>query len=293
MPLTTNGVKIENEKFTLPFRIILSGSSGAGKTHFAGELLKNPNLFDGKIEFIYYFHPCYLDEAPVDWHESMSVPVSYQTGLPTMELLISMPPNSVIVLDDLMKKCNESETIDQLFRVVSGKRKISVMLMTQNYFGQGPYARNIRNSCNYSVLMRNCCDATINRRAVKAMGLTKAFNLAELECKEKEYPYIFIDQSTKGQVTGYQVYTNIYDHYRKCYSNSGMPSYIIPEKDFLSVFNILQTKNRLVLAQEKNEATISEKPPGINTEKLKEAETSEDSTPRSKPYTRKYRRRRQ
>jgi hypothetical protein len=121
----------------------------------------------------------------VDWHESMSVPVSYQTGLPTMELLTSMPTNSVIALDDLMKKCNESETIDQVFRVLSGKKKISVMLITQNYFGQGPYSRNIRSSCNYSVLMRNCCDATINRRAAKVMGLTKAFYLAELECKEK------------------------------------------------------------------------------------------------------------
>ena len=107
----------------LPFRIILSGSSGAVKTHFAGELLKNFNLFNGKIEFIYYFLPCYLNEAPVDWHESMSVPVSYQTGLPTMELLTSMPTNSVIALDDLMKKCNESETIDQVFRVLSGKKK--------------------------------------------------------------------------------------------------------------------------------------------------------------------------
>jgi hypothetical protein len=288
MPLTTNGVKVENEKLAMPFRMILSGSSGAGKTHFAGELLKNSNLFDGKIDFIYYFHPCYLEEAPVDWHESMKVPVSYQTGLPTMELLTSMPPNSVIVLDDLMKKCNESETIDQLFRVLSGKRKLSVMLMTQNYFGQGHFARNIRNSCNYSVLMRNCCDATINRRAVKAMGLTKAFNLAELECKEKEYPYIFIDQSTKGQVTGYQIYTNIFDHYRKCYSNTGMPSYIIPEKDFLSVFTILQTKNRLVLAQEKNAAPITEKSASTAPENTTETETTEDT--RSSPYTRKYRR---
>jgi hypothetical protein len=296
MPLTTNGVKIENEKLSLPFRIILSGSSGAGKTYFAGQLLENAGLFDGKIEFIYYFHPCYLDEAPVNWHETMNVPVSYQTGLPSLEQLTSMPKNSVIVLDDLMKKCNESEVIDQLFRVLSGKRHLSVMLMTQNYFGQGPFARNIRNSCNYSVLMRNCCDATINRRAVKAMGLTKAFNKAEEDCKDKEYPYILIDQSTKGQVTGYQVYTNIFDYYRKCYSNAGMPSYIIPEKDFLSVFTILQAKNRIVLAQEKNETTIKEKLdiiPIINETKetIQGSEKTEESdSRRTNPYARKYRR---
>ena len=265
MPLTTNAVKKEETKFLGPFRMILSGSSGAGKTYFAGNLLKS-QLFDSHFEFIYYFHPCYLDEAPVNWHETMTVPVSYQTGLPSLEQLTSMPPNSVIVLDDLMDKCNESEVIDQLFRVVSGKRRISVMIMTQNYFAQGKYGRNIRNSCNYAVFLRNCCDATINRRAARAMGLTKPFALAEKDNAEKQYPYIFLDQSQKGQVSGYQTYTNIFDRYMKCYSNGGMPSYIIPEKDFLSVFKILQAKNRIVLAQEKNENTINESSGGEATE---------------------------
>ena len=197
MPLTTNAVKKENEKFIFPFRVILSGSSGSGKTHFAGNLLEN-NQFDKEIEYVYYFHPCYLDEPPVTWHETMDIPVSYQTGLPSLEQLMNMPPNSVVILDDLMDKCNESDTIDQLFRVISGKRNISVMIMTQNYFAPGKFGRNIRNSCNYSVLLRNCCDATINRRAVRAMGLTKPFTLAEQSCSEMEYPYIFVDQSQKG-----------------------------------------------------------------------------------------------
>ena len=238
--------------------MILSGSSGAGKTHLAGELLQN-NIFDSDFEYIYYFHPCYLEEAPVDWHDTMMIPVSYQTGLPSLEQLMSMPPNSVIVLDDLMNKCIDNEIIDQLFRVISGKRKISVMITTQNYFAQGKYGRNIRNSCNYSVLLSNCCDATINLRAVRAMGLTKPFALAETNNAEMEYPYIFVDQSQKGKVSGYQIYTNIFDRYIKCYSNAGMPSYIIPEKDFLSVFKILQSKNRIVLAQEKHADEIDER----------------------------------
>ena len=257
MPLTTNAVKKEETQFISPFRIILSGSSGAGKTYFAGKLLES-NLFNSNFEYIYYFHPCYLDEAPVNWHETMPIPVSYQTGLPSLEQLMSMPPKSVIVLDDLMDKCNESEVIDQLFRVISGKRRLSVMIMTQNYFAQGKYGRNIRNSCNYSVLLRNCCDATINRRAARAMGLTKPFALAERDNAKEEYPYIFLDQSQRGQVSGYQTYTNIFDRYMKCYSNTGMPSYIIPEKDFLNVFKILQAKNRIVLAQEKNEDEIEQ-----------------------------------
>ena len=286
MPVTTNAMMKQNDYFISPFRMILSGSSGAGKTHFAGDLIR-AKLFESEIEFVYYFHPCYLDEPPVDWHESMDIPVSYQTGLPTLEQLTSMPQNSLIVLDDLMDKCVGSEVIDHLFRVISGKRKLSVMIMAQNYFVNGRFSRNIKNSCNYSVLMRNCCDATINSRAARAMNLIKPVSLAERNNAEKEYPYIFIDQTQKGQVSGYQIYTDIFGDFKKCYSNAGMPSYIIPEKDFLAVFKILQQKSRVVLATQKDANEIREtfEPVSANSE------PSTTNQPAEKTKTREYSRR--
>ena len=305
MPLTTNAVQIEKTDLSWPFRIILSGSSGSGKTYFAEKLLESQQ-FDIVAEYLYYFYPCYMGEPPVTWHETMDIPVSYQTGLPTLEQMMNMPQNSVIVLDDLMGKCIINEDIDQLFRVISGKRNISVMIMSQNYFAQGRYGRNIRNSCNYHVLLRNCCDATINRRAVIAMGLTKAFDLAVTDCCDIEYPYIFIDQTAKGRSSGYQVYTNIFDRYQKVYSNRGMPSYIIPEKDFLSVFKILQAKNRIILAQEKNENKINETAKSSteaegktqkesvdcsSDKKLTKAVSSKGSVGQPKPYSRGQRKR--
>ena len=262
MPVTTNAFIKNEDKFISPFRMILSG-------------------------FVYYYHPCYLDEPPVDWHESMNIPVSYQTGLPSVEQLTSMPPNSLLVLDDLMEKCVTSEVIDHLFRVISGKKKISVMIMAQNYFVTGRFSRNIKNSCNYSVLMRNCCDATINSRAARAMNLTKPVAVAEQSNAEKEYPYIFIDQTQKGQVSGYQIYTDIFGDYKKCYSNVGMPSYIVPEKDFLAVFQILQQKNRFVLATEKNADEIRETVQPCSTSTKSTTET----VPPSREYSRRQRKR--
>ena len=284
MPVTTNAIFKQKDEFISPFRIILSGSSGAGKTHFAGDLIR-ANLFEDQIEFVYYFHPCYLDEPPVDWHDSLNIPVSYQTGLPTVEQLTSMPANSLVVLDDLMDKCVGSEVIDHLFRVISGKRKISVMIMTQNYFVNGRFSRNIRNSCNYLVLMRNCCDATINTRAARAMNLTKPVAQAEQNNADKEYPYIFIDQTQKGQVSGYQIYTDIFGDFQKCYSNAGMPSYIIPEKDFQAVFEILQQKNRVVLAKQRNANEIGET--------IQQSITTSAEQPTEKPreYSRRQRKR--
>ena len=292
MPITTNAFRKENDFFVSPFRMILSGSSGAGKTHFAGKLIKE-KLFENPIEYVYYYHPCYLDEAPVDWHNSMNIPVSYQTGLPSVEQLTSMPENSLVVLDDLMDKCVTSEVIDHLFRVISGKRNISVMIMTQNYFVSGRFSRNIRNSCNYSVLMRNCCDATINTRAARAMNLTKPVTRAEQSNAETEYPYIFIDQTQKGQVSGYQIYTDIFNVFKKCYSNAGMPSFIIPEKDFYAVFEILQQKNRVVLAKQRdeNEIRATSEPSSSSSESKTSEKPSTEVQPAAREYSRRARKR--
>lgn len=43
-------------KFAHPFRLLLCGSSGSGKTFFAGELLKS-DLFDEKVSNVSYFYP--------------------------------------------------------------------------------------------------------------------------------------------------------------------------------------------------------------------------------------------
>ena len=51
MPVTTNAMVKENDYFISPFRMILSGSSGAGKTHFAGDLIR-ARLFESEIEFV-------------------------------------------------------------------------------------------------------------------------------------------------------------------------------------------------------------------------------------------------
>ena len=162
------------------------------------------------------------------------------------------------------------------------------MIMAQNYFVNGRFSRNIKNSCNYSVLMRNCCDATINSRAARAMNLSRPVAMAEQSNAEKEYPYIYIDQSQKGQVSGYQIYTDIFGEYKKCYSNAGMPSYIIPEKDFLAIFNILQQKKRVVLAQEKNENEIRQDTSRVTEASTETAEVSKQTEPdKPREYSRR------
>ena len=152
MTLTVNYNLLQEKKFDYPFRIFVSGSSQSGKTHFSRELLNNCHLFKESVENVKYYHPDYLSDCPVNWHESLDVPVSYQSGLPTLDQICQLPRNTCIVLDDLYEECINSKAIDYLFRVLSGKRNISVIIMSQRYFAQGKFGMNIRNNCNFTVI---------------------------------------------------------------------------------------------------------------------------------------------
>ena len=51
-------------KLQTPVSMLISGSSGAGKTHFIESLIQN-NKFDIQPKIIYYFYPEELGNIPV------------------------------------------------------------------------------------------------------------------------------------------------------------------------------------------------------------------------------------
>ena len=218
--------------FDFPFRMFISGSSQSGKTFFAEKLLSR-DLFTEKIGAVHYRHPDYLQCVPVEWHKTLSVPVSYQTGLPTMEDLCKLEPGTCIVLDDLYEECLSSKPIDYLFRVLSGKKRLSVIIMSQRYFAKGKFGMNIRNNCNFTVLMRNT-DARVNQR------ISRSFNIHRqvIKCLKQKcaYPYVFIDTTPSAMVSGFRVYEDIFSNHMIVHSDDEMRGYIIPENDFHKYF---------------------------------------------------------
>ena len=240
MPLSVKGDIINEAKFCFPWRMILSGSSESGKTRFARDLLQRQDLFSDKVTSIVYHYPCFIDETPVGWHNEIGIPVSYKIGLPTQDELVNLPPNTCVILDDLYDEAIKSDAIDHLFRVISGKKKICVMIMTQNNFTSGKYGRDIRNSCNFAVLFRNCCDSNINLRVTTMAGLRKAYLAATTNEQACMYPYLFIDQSQRGQLSRYRLYTDIFGKFKTAWSVAGMKGYVIDESDFLSVYAAIE-----------------------------------------------------
>ena len=114
------------------WRVFISGSSSAGKTYFAKELLNSRFM---KYDRIHYFHPDIQEDFPIDWSD---LPVICQAGLPTSDDLLSLPAYSVVILDDLFTEACKEKFISYLFRVLSSKKKLHLIIMTQRYFDGGP-----------------------------------------------------------------------------------------------------------------------------------------------------------
>ena len=259
--LLVNYEEKENVYFDSPFRMMLSGSSQSGKTYFAEKLFKH-NLFKQNIRSVSYRHPDYLETVPVNWHKTLSIPVHYQSGLPTLDELTNLEPYTCIVLDDLYEECVGSKTIDYLFRVLSGKKNLSIIIMSQRYFAKGRFAMNIRNNCNYTVLFRNT-DARVNPRIAKSFNVDKQVSRA-LKTK-LEYPYVFLDTTPIAMRSGFKVYEDIFSKYQIVYSDDGMKGYVIPEKEFFEYFRKVNER----LASLKNEDKTTKRKRKLSRPKFK------------------------
>ena len=212
------------------WRVFISGSSSAGKTHFAKTLLAN-KFFD--YDRVYYYHPDIAEDFPVDWTD-LGSPVLFQAGLPTRKELLEIPPKTCVVLDDLYTEACKSDDISYLFRVLSSKKKLHLMIMTQRYFAER--GLNIRNCSNFHVLMSNV-DVRTNAKVAAIMGLTDEIKLADDMNRDKLYPYIFLDRTNAARVNGLQVYTDIFSQYKAVIYNR-MKCYIVSEADFKCHFKI-------------------------------------------------------
>ena len=209
--------------------------SSSGKTHFTYSLLKS-GLF--KFERVYYYHPDFHEKSPVSW--VLTQPIIFESGLPTIQEMLAMPKHSTLIFDDLFAEVRDSKDMDYLFRVLSSKQKLNVIVLTQRYFDKGKYSLSIRNSSNYHVLLRNSDERT-NQNVGKMMGLSHDVKKAISVNCEKLYPYIFIDKTNEARVRKMCIYTDIFSRYKILIRNA-MKVYLISETDFNATFDKLDSE---------------------------------------------------
>ena len=138
-------------KLQHPFTLIVAGPSGCGKSTFVIRLLEcREQLCDIVFENIVWCHsennaPHYLKN------------VSFVKGVPDFDNPENVP--TLIVLDDLMDSAYSTK-VSQLFTKGSHHRNISLVLITQNLFHQGPSSRDISLNSKYIVVFKNPRDKT-------------------------------------------------------------------------------------------------------------------------------------
>ncbi|CAF1128082.1 unnamed protein product [Brachionus calyciflorus] len=137
--------------FRHPFTCLIAGPTQSGKTYFVRNILKSLHLMiDKKINRIIY---CYSAYQP--FFESLKTfNIEFVEGIPNLDD-INASDSNLIILDDLLKECQDNSIIQNLFTVDSHHKNLSVFLLSQNLFPQGKCSRPISLNCHYIVVFNN------------------------------------------------------------------------------------------------------------------------------------------
>ena len=119
--------------------------------------------------------------------------------------------HDLIVLDDLMHEVLNSKTKELMFTRGCLHRKLSVVFITQNIYGQGKSARTITLNCWYMVLFKNMGGTsqiqTLGRQLFpgKSPLLTEAFD----DATKEPFGYLLNDLTPRGK-NEYRLMTQVF-----------------------------------------------------------------------------------
>ena len=91
------GLIVGDKKIEKPFRLMVAGGSGSGKSCLVKKLIEKDH-FSSSFDDISYIYPDYLDDCPSEFTVPQNV--QYISGLPDKSYFSSLLPNSLVILDD-------------------------------------------------------------------------------------------------------------------------------------------------------------------------------------------------
>ena len=98
------------------WRVFISGCSAAGKTFFAKQLVESGYM---KFKRIYYFHPDFHENSPIDWNRSDMI---FIPGCPQMDDLLNIPEYTCVILDDLSSEIPKNRLIHCGYTAIDKRR---------------------------------------------------------------------------------------------------------------------------------------------------------------------------
>lgn len=244
-----NGREILDTKLEKPFRLIVGGGSGSGKTSFVKNLV-NENHFSTPFDKIIYFYPDYLQEIPTEFDQI----VEYNAGLCDINYLAGIQKNTLLIFDDMMTECGNSNDIMKLFSVIARKKNISLIFLVQNIYDNSKQFRNIRLNATGFVLFKFYAATDVTKRLFRDLGIKSLMSQSLLnEIYSKNFAYIFVNVHPERHSDFITVRSNILDKYFSVYNK--MEYVAIPKPDFIKYFKIIEAKKGSIKAI-KNEVKI-------------------------------------
>src|SRR3981189_315480 len=167
--------------------MVVSGPTMCGKSTFVHALLNDKHMFSRAPERVYWFHEQATDDLKAKKGYIL------QEGLP--ESFDYIPPNSVIVLDDLMNEAKDHPGVTNLFTKLVHHKNLFVVNIIQNFFLRSNATRTRRLNSQYMVLFKNPSDATQIAVIGRQMYPHNPNFLSEVYSKATKRPHgnIFID----------------------------------------------------------------------------------------------------
>ena len=174
---------------------MLLGPTSCGKSFFVRQLLLPQNeLIVESPESIMY---CYGQYQPLfDTIKSEIDNIQFVHGIPdNIEDYLTLPKRKLVILDDVMQQVANDSRVTKLFVQGSHHMNLSVVLVLQNLFYQGPQMRTISLNSHYMVLFKNSRDRqqvhTLSRQLYphQPKALLEAFN----DATKEPYKYLILN----------------------------------------------------------------------------------------------------
>ena len=248
---TIVGREVIDTKLEKPFRILIGGGSGTGKTTLLKKII-DQNHFSSPFDKIIYCYPEYLRNVPTEFDQI----VEYRPGLGDLEYYAELPKNTLIIFDDMMNECGKSDDIMKLFSVVARKGELSIFFLVQNMYDNTKQFRNIRiNSTGYIIF--NFFAATdMIQQFLRQNNLTQILPKRLLEqIYRKKFAYIFVNRHQNRHSYFVTITSDILEKYFRIFHN--MEYIAIPKADFVRYCKIVEAKDGSIRAV-KNEIEIKD-----------------------------------
>src|SRR5271156_6745237 len=131
--------------------MVVSGPTMRGRSTFVHALLKDMTIFNNPPERVYWYYGQVTDDLK-------NQDYVLKEGLP--DTFVDIPPNSVIVLDDLMHEAKDHPGATNLFTKLVHHKNLFVINITQNFLLRTNETRTHKLNSQYLVLFKNPSDAT-------------------------------------------------------------------------------------------------------------------------------------